>query len=122
MDDAILERAVMGEIETDHVSILLDIKSEVGALNARMLDAAHSRQRMETNIDELKEAISDIKPVVAVVAQIKPEHDDLMRFRDRIGGYVWLGGAIAAGAFWLLWQGVMFFAEQFKTGAGKLIH
>ncbi len=112
MDAPFLERAVM---ETDHVSILLDIKSEVGALNARMMDAAHSRQRMETAVDELKEALGEIKPVVAVVAQIKPEHDDLMRFRDRIGGYVWLGGAIAAGALWLLWQGILLFSSNVKA-------
>ncbi len=112
----------MSGIETDHVSILLDIKSEVGALNARMMDAAHSRQRMEVAIDELKVTVGDIKPVVSVVAQIKPEHEELMAFKDRIGSYVWLGGAIAAGAFWLLWQGIVFFSDSVKAGLGRFFH
>ncbi len=109
-------------MDSDHVSILLDIKSEVGALNARMMDAAHSRQRMENAIDELKENIAEIKPVVQVVAVMKPEHDDLMRFRDRVGGYVWFGGAIAAGALYLLWHGLMYFSDNIKSGLGKLFH
>jgi len=109
-------------MDSDHVSILLDIKTEIGALNARMMDAAHSRQRMETSIDELKETVAEIKPVVAVVAAMKPEHDDLMKFKDRIGGYVWFGGAIAAGALWLLWQGIVFFSDNIRAGLTRFFH
>lgn len=106
----------------DQISILLDIKQEVGALNARMLDATHSRQRMENNIDELKASVAEIKPVVTVVATMKPEHDELMKFRDRVGGYVWFGGALAAGALYLLWHGLVFFGDNIKTALGKLFH
>lgn len=109
-------------MDADHVSILLDIKSEVGALNARMMEASHSRQRMETSIDQLKNTVDEIKPVVAVVATMKPEHDDLMKFRDRIGGYVWFGGAMAAGALYLLWHGIMFFSDNIKAALGRLLH
>ena len=109
-------------IDSDHVSILLDIKSEVGALNARMMDAAHSRQRMETSISELKDTVSEIKPVVQVVKDMKPEHDDLMKFRDRVGGYVWLAGSLAAGALYLLWHGLVYFSDSIKAAIGRLFH
>lgn len=105
-------------MDSDHVSILLDIKSEVGALNARMMDAARSRERMENNINELKETVAEIKPVVAIVKEMKPEHDDLMKFRDRIGGYVWFGGTIAMGALYLLWHGLVYFSDAIKKALG----
>jgi len=102
-------------VNEEYISILLDIKSEVGSLNGRMMDAAHSRQRMESHIEELKESVAEIKPVVQVVAKMKPEHEDLMKFRDRIGGYVWFAGAIATGALYLLWQGLSFFSDKIKA-------
>ncbi len=107
---------------SDNITILLDLKEQIGALNANMAEARHSRQRMEDHIKEMKESISEIKPVVAVVAGMKPEHDDLMKFRDRVGGYVWLGGAIAAGALYLLWHGIMFFSDSIKSALGRLFH
>ncbi len=106
----------------EYISILLDIKSEVGSLNGRMLEAMHSRQRMEAHIEEVKESVAEIKPVVQVVAQMKPEHDDLMKFRDRVGGYVWFAGAIAMGALYLLWHGLSFFSDNIKTALGKIFH
>jgi hypothetical protein len=112
----------MNQGNTDYVSILLDIKSEVGSLNARLLDAAQSRQRMESSIKELTETVGEIKPVVAIVAGIKPEHDDLMKFKARIGSYIWLGGSIAMGAVYVLWQGLMFFSDNVKAGLGRMFH
>jgi hypothetical protein len=109
-------------MDSDHVSILLDIKSEIGSLSARMMDASRSRERMEKSIEEVKASVADIKPVVAVVADMKPEHDDLMKFKDRIGGYVWFGGAVAAGALWLLWQGVVFFSDNIRAGVARFFH
>lgn len=106
----------------EYISILLDIKSEVGSLNGRMMEATHSRQRMEKHIEDMKESIGEIKPVVDVVAKIKPEHEDLMKFKDRIGGYVWLGGALAMGALYLLWHGLMFFSDNIKAALGRLFH
>ncbi len=106
----------------EYISILLDIKQEVGSLNGRMIDAMHSRKRMETHIEELKESVGEIRPVVQVVATMKPEHDDLMRFRDRVGGYVWVAGTIAAGAVYLLWHGLSFFSDNIKAALSKLFH
>lgn len=105
-------------MDSDHVSILLDIKEQIGALNANMMDARRSRERMEESLDEVKATIAEIKPVVAVVAKIEPEHDDLMKFKDRIGGYVWFGGAIAMGALYLLWHGLMYFSDVIKKALG----
>ncbi len=106
----------------EYISILLDIKQEVGSLNGRMMEAMHSRQRMETHIEELKDSVAEIKPVVQVVAKIKPEHEDLLKFRDRFGGYVWFAGAIASGALYLLWHGLAFFSENIKAALGRLFH
>ena len=105
-------------MDSDNVTILLDLKEQIGALNANMMDARRSRERMEKSLDEVKETISEIKPVVAVVAVMKPEHDDLMKFRDRVGGYVWFGGAIAMGALYLLWHGLLYFSDAIKKALG----
>lgn len=109
-------------MDNDHVSILLDIKTEIGALNANMTEAMHSRRRLEQGVEEMKSTIAEIKPVVVAVAEMRPEVDDLMRFKQRIGSYIWLGGSIAAGAVYILWQGVQFFSENLKSGVGKIFH
>lgn len=109
-------------MDSEHISILLDIKSDIGALNARMLEASHSRQRMENSIDQLKSTVDDIKPVVAVVSEMKPEVEDLKNFKNRIGSYLWVGGTIATGALYLLWQGVVYFSDNIKTAIGRLFH
>lgn len=106
----------------EYISILLDIKSEVGSLNGRMMEATNSRQRMEKHIEELKDSVAEINPVVKIVATMKPEHDDLMKFRDRVGGYVWFGGAIAAGALYLLWHGLVYFSDSIKAALGRMFH
>ena len=105
-------------MDSDHVSILLDIKSEVGALNARMLDAARSRERMENNINELKGTVSEIAPVVAVVAEIRPQVKELMDFKVRIGAYIVAAGVLWSAAVWLLWQGIAFFSDIIKAKLG----
>jgi intein-encoded DNA endonuclease-like protein len=110
------------EMDNNHVSILLDIKTEIGALSARMMDAAHSRQRMEASIDELKHTVSEIKPVVAVVAEMRPDVEDLKKFKNRIGSYLWVGGTIATGALYLLWQGILYFSDNIKAALGRLFH
>jgi hypothetical protein len=109
-------------VNEEYISILLDIKSEVGSLNGRMMEATHSRQRMEKHIEELKESVAEIKPVVKVVATMKPEHDGLMKLRDRLGAYVWVAGGFASVVLYLLWQGLMYFSESIKSALGRLFH
>ncbi len=104
------------------VSILLDLKEQVGALNANMMEARNSRERMEKSLDEVKATVAEIKPVVAVVAKMKPEHDDLIKFKDRMGAYMWLGGAVASAVLLLLWHGLGYFSGNIKTALGRLFH
>lgn len=106
----------------ENLSVLLDLKEQIGALNANMQEARHSRERMERGIEELRSTVACIKPVVDVVAEMKPEHDDLVKFRDRVGGYLWMGGAIAAGAMYLLWHGLTFFSDNIKAALGRMFH
>ena len=102
-------------MDHNHVSILLDIKEQIGVLNARVMDAAHSRQRLEEGLNAIKEDVAQIKPVVQSVAIIEPQVKELMDFKTRIGAYVWLGGTLAAGAAYLLWQGVVYFSAEIKA-------
>ena len=98
-----------------YVGILLDIKEQIGVLNARVSDAAHSRQRLEEGISALKDDVAEIKPVIKSVAVLEPKVKELMDFKTRIGAYVWLGGTLVAGVCYLLWQGVVYFSAEIKA-------
>lgn len=106
----------------EYLSILLDIKEEIGSLNARMIEASHSRQRIEASQAEMRAEIHEIKPVVAVVADMKPQVKELMEFKMRIGAYIVAAGALASGALYLIWQGLGYFSAEIKSGLTRLFH
>lgn len=108
--------------QSDHLSILLDIKQEIGALNAKMIEAGHSRVRIEESQKEMSKEIQNIKPVVAVVAEMKPQVKELMEFKMRIGAYIVAAGALASGAMYLLWQGLTYFSAEIRSSIGRLMH
>lgn len=108
--------------QSDYLSILLDIKQEIGSLNARMIEASHSRGRIEQSQNEMSKDIANIKPVVAVVAEMKPQVKELMEFKMRIGAYIVAAGALASGAMYLLWQGLTYFSAEIRSSVGRLLH
>lgn len=107
---------------SDYLTILLDIKQDIGALNAKMIEAGHSRVRIEESQKEMKRDIQNIKPVVAVVAEMKPQVKELMEFKMRIGAYIVAAGALASGAMYLLWQGLTYFSAEIRASVGRLLH
>lgn len=108
--------------QQDYLTILLDIKQDIGALNAKMIEAFHSRVRIEKSQEEMQRDIQNIKPVVAVVAEMKPQVKELMEFKMRIGAYIVAAGALASGAMYLLWQGITYFSADIRSSVGRLLH
>ncbi len=87
-----------------------------------MMEARHSRERMEKSLDEVKECVAEIKPVVTVVAEMRPQVKELMEFKMRIGAYVVVAGTMVSGAAYLLWQGLAYFSDHLKMTLGRLFH
>ncbi len=106
----------------EYVSILLDIKSEVGALNARMMDASHSRERMEKSLDEVKETVAEIKPVMLDVALLKTRVTNLEKFEGNVSRYIWAGGVVVSAFLFFLWKGLDLFATDIKAWLGRMFH
>lgn len=102
-----------------HLTILLDIKQEIGALNARMTEASHSRQRLEEKQALLVQEMQTIKPVIVAVADLTPQVSELMAFKMKVGAYLVVGSAIVSGALFLIWQGLSYFSTEIKA---KLFH
>ena len=103
----------------DHISILLDIKTEIGAINSRLDSGQDQRNRLERGQIEIRERIDIIHPVVAVVADLKPKVDEFDKFRLRVGAYVWLGGILVVGVVTFLWHSLSFFGAEIKA---RLFH
>lgn len=86
-------------MNSDYVEILLDIKSQVGALSAQNIEAARQRARLEDGQRETREMLL---PLVSDVEGMKPQVNTLMIAHNRMGGViltltaVW--GLIAGGA------------------------
>lgn len=106
-------------MESDRLSILLDIKEQIGALNANMMDARNSRTRMEKSIDELKEKIT---PAVSGMADLTDRVEKLETFEKRISKYIWAGGLMATAILMFLWKGIELFASDLKAWLGRLFH
>ena len=68
-------------------SILLDIYERLGAIEAKL--EATKEQKHETRIVRLE------------------------RFEGRVGAYIWLGGSIASGVLFFLWEGIKYGLDKF---------
>ncbi len=92
----------------DHVGILLDIKENIGALNAQMMEAARSRQRLEERQIELSNTIA---PLVATVADMKPKVENLTALQQKFGGVV-----LTLSVCWgLICGGAVYFSDAIKA-------
>lgn len=102
-------------MEGPHLAILLDIKSEVGALRAENLQAARSRQELREGQQAAAHKIEEIQksviPLLSSVSDMKPKVDTLMITHNRLGGVV-----LALTATWtLLAAGVGYFTDVIKA-------
>lgn len=86
--------------------MLLDIKEQQGAFGAQMIEAARSRARMEDSLKAVKAKVETIEPVVAVVAEMKPQVTELIAFRNRAAGVVVVASFIVTGALTLVYAGL----------------
>lgn len=93
-------------MDSEILSLLLDIKEQQGAFGAQMIEATHSRTRMEDSLKAVKEKIETIEPVVAVVADMKPQVADLMAFKNRAAGVVVVASFIVTAALTLVYAGL----------------
>lgn len=108
--------------KTEYLAILLDIKQDIGALNAKMIEAFHSRVRIEESQKEMGKDIQDMKPVVADVKEMKPQVKELMEFKMRIGAYIVIAGGVVSGALYLIWQGLTYFSSDIRGMLSKVFH
>lgn len=68
-------------------TILLDIYERLGAIEERMRHI----EKLETEVEDLKQ------------------------FKGRVAAYIWLGGSVASGVLFFLWEGL-------KYGVDKWLH
>ena len=74
--------------EKTETTILLDIYERLGAIE-----------------NELKSINEDH-------GETKSELKDLKEFKSRVGAYIWMGGSIASGALFLLYNGLKYAADR----------
>jgi hypothetical protein len=82
----------------DQNTILLDIYERLGAIEANLKASARSEDAAK-----------------ATTADHETRLKSLERFEGRVGAYIWLGGSIASGVLFFLWEGI-------KYGLEKLAH
>lgn len=66
-------------------TILLDIYERLGAIEERMKHI----EKLETEVEVLKE------------------------FKNKVAAYIWLGGSVASGVLFFLWEGIKYGLERF---------
>lgn len=95
-------------MEERYVEILLDIKSQVGALSAQNMEAARQRQRLEEGQRETREMLI---PLVKDVEAVMPKVETLMIAHNRMGGVI-----LTLTAVWgLIAGGAAYFSDAIKA-------
>jgi hypothetical protein len=72
-------------------TILLDVYDRLGGIEAELKALNKSHDAMDADVEDLKQ------------------------FKNRVGAYIWLGGSIASGVLFFLWEGL-------KYGLDKWVH
>lgn len=112
--------------DPNHISILLDIKEDIGALNAQMMAVNRELVAASVQREELKEGQADARvafaPILDDVTNLKKDVDDLKAFEGRVSAYIWAGGMLVSGVLFFLWKGLEFFASDIKTYFARLFH
>jgi hypothetical protein len=70
---------------TDQTTILLDIYERLGKIEAK-LEATDGHESRIQNLE---------------------------KFEGRVGAYIWLGGSIASGVLFFLWEGIRYGLDKF---------
>jgi hypothetical protein len=69
-------------------SILLDIYERLGTIEQQLRTLTSDHDDMEAELDELK------------------------MFKSRLAAYIWMGGSIASGVFFFLWEGLKYALDK----------
>lgn len=76
-------------------TILLNIYERLGAIEANQ--KAHSHHEQKT---------------MDVQAAVELRIRNLEKFEGRVGAYIWLGGSIASGVLFMLWEGLKYLGSN----------
>lgn len=95
-----------------HISILLDIKQEIGSLVARMDDAAASTLRLEEGQQGFRDSLQPVNILAASVSEMKPQVTELMEFKSRVSLYLWGASAFISGLLFFVWEGIKYALDK----------
>ena len=96
-----------GDDAKDHTSILLDIFERLGCIEATL-----------KNIQRVEEKLEKLESKLVIVSD---RTSKLETFEGRIASYIWLGGAVASGVLFFLWEGIKYLFPA-KDLMNKLFH
>lgn len=97
-------------MDSDHVSILLDIKEQIGAMGAQLHEAARTRERLEDGVKGLYGKIEAIDhrtgaietQQAAAVLVMTPVVEDVAKLKLLTGKFTAIWGAGFAVVIWAL--------------------
>lgn len=81
--------------EQSNQTILLNIYDRLGAIEANQKAQAHHEQM-----------VRDVQAAVELRLR------NLEKFEGRVGAYIWLGGSIASGVLFFLWEGLKYLGSN----------
>ena len=66
----------------------------------------------DTILLNIYERLGKIETQLEHLEKLENEVDDLKQFKSRVGAYIWLGGSIASGVLFFLYEGLKFGFEK----------
>jgi hypothetical protein len=71
-------------VDKTETTILLDVYERLGAIETTLKNLNESHKSMDTDVEDLKQ------------------------FKGRVAAYIWLGGSVASGVLFFLWEGLKY--------------
>jgi len=72
-----------------------------------------SHEKTDTTILlDIYQRLGGIEAKLEAVEKHEPRIVKLERFEGRVGAYIWLGGSVASGVLFLLWEGIKYGMDQ----------
>jgi hypothetical protein len=60
---------------------------------------------------DIYERLGAIEAKLVAVEKHEPRIDKLEKFEGRVSAYIWLGGSIASGVLFFLWEGIKYLSQ-----------
>lgn len=106
-----------------------EIKGDIGNIEGRLAvgaerhrDFAVSLDKIDIRTDKIETEVTKIGALSEDMKTMKPQVKDLVEFKGRMAAIMLVASTVVGAAFWLIWEGIKYFAPDVKLFLSRFFH